>query len=189
MNDFVIKLRLAVRFYLIGLMYRTSRMSWVCLASPAEVAHDRLYRVLYLAFAYSRRMREWFAAHLVKDGYLLIDAAIRQRYGKKLAGVSFVWDSTIGKKVFGTTIVLLIRTDGKRRVRLGLRIWQKSGKSKLKPVEEMLREARRRGLNRKYVLFDAWYSGESLLNLSDKFGWRYCTRVKKNRLFEAVRID
>ena len=40
-----------------------------------------------------------------------------------------------------------------------------------------------------YVLFDAWYSGESLLNLLDKFGWQYGTRVKKNRLFEGVRID
>ena len=40
-----------------------------------------------------------------------------------------------------------------------------------------------------YVLFDAWYAGESLLNLLNKFGWKYCTRVKKNRLFEGVRID
>lgn len=73
MNDFVIKLPLAMRFYLIGLIYRNSRMSCVCLASLVEIAHDQLYRVLYLAFPYSRRMWEWFAAHLVKDGYLIID--------------------------------------------------------------------------------------------------------------------
>ena len=83
MNDFVIKLPLAMRFYLIGLIYRNSRMSCVCLASLVEIAHDQLYRVLYLAFAYSRRMWEWFAVHLVKDGYLIIDerdlAKIRQK--------------------------------------------------------------------------------------------------------------
>jgi putative transposase len=178
-----------MRFYLIGLIYRNSRMSCVCLASLVQVAHDRIYRVLYLAFPYSRRMWEWFAMNLVKDGYLIIDDTIWQRYGKKLEGVSYVWDSTISKKVFGTNVVLLIWTDGKRRIPLGLRIWQKGGKSKLKLAEEMLFESRRRGLSPMYVLFDAWYAGESLLNLLDKFGWLYCTRVKKNRLFEGVRID
>jgi putative transposase len=164
-------------------------MSCVCLASLVQVAHDRIYRVLYLAFPYSRRLWEWFAMNLVKDGYLIIDDTIWQRYGKKLEGVSYVWDSTISKKVFGTNVVLLIWTDGKRRIPLGLRIWQKGGKSKLKLAEEMLYESRRRGLSPMYVLFDAWYAGESLLNLLDKFGWLYCTRVKKNRLFEGVRID
>ena len=189
MNDFVIKLPLAMRFYLIGLIYRNSRMSCVCLASLVEVAHDRLYRVLYLAFPYSRRMWEWFAMTLVKDGYLLIDDTIWQRYGKKLEAVSFVWDSTIGKKVLGTNVVLLIWTDGKRRIPLSLRIWRKGGKSKLKLAEEMLWESRRRGITPLYVLFDAWYSGESLLNLLNQFGWQYITRVKKNRLFNGVRID
>ena len=178
-----------MRFYLIGLIYRNSRMSCVCLASLVEVAHDRIYRVLYLAFPFSRRLWEWFAAHLVKDGYLIIDDTIWQRFGKKLEGVAYVWDSTIGKKVLGTNVVLLIWTDGRRRIPLGLRIWQKGGKSKLKLAEEMLWEVRRRGVSPMYVLFDAWYGGASLLNLLNQFGWQYCTRVKKNRLFEGVRID
>ena len=41
MNDSVTKLPLAMRFYLIGLIYRNSRMSCVCLASLVEVASDR----------------------------------------------------------------------------------------------------------------------------------------------------
>ncbi len=93
MNDFVTKLPLAMRFYLIGLIYRNSRMSCVCLAKLVQVAHDRLYRVLYLAFPYSRRLWEWFAANLVKaDGYLVIEDTTWQRFGKKLEAVSFVWD-------------------------------------------------------------------------------------------------
>ena len=40
-----------------------------------------------------------------------------------------------------------------------------------------------------YVLFDAWYSGASWLNLLELFGWQYITRVKKNRLFNGVRIE
>jgi hypothetical protein len=189
MNNFVTKLPLAMRFYLIGLIYRNSRMSCVCLASLVEVAHDRLYRVLYLAFPYSRRLWEWFAAAVVKDGYLLIDDTTWMRCGKKLEAVSYVWDSTIGKKILGMNIILLIWTDGRRRIPIGLRIWQKGGKSKVKLAEELLWEARRRGVTPMYVLFDAWYSAESLLNLLAQFGWFYCTRVKKNRLFNGVRID
>ncbi len=189
MNNFVTKLPLAMRFYLIGLIYRNSRMSCVCLASLVEVSHDLLYRVLYLAFPYSRRLWEWFAATIVTEGYLIIDDTTWQRFGKKLEGVSFVWDSSIGKRLLGTNVVLLIWTDGKKRMPIGLRMWQKGGKSKVKLAEELLWEAGRRGITPMYVLFDAWYSAESLLNLLNKFGWLYCTRVKKNRLFNGSRID
>ncbi len=189
MNNSVTQLPLAMRFYLIGLIYRNSRMSCVCLASLVEVSHDLLYRVLYLAFPYSRRLWEWFAAALITEGYLLIDDTTWQRFGKKLEGASFVWDSSIGKKILGTNVVLLIWTDGKKRIPVGLRIWQRGGKSKVKLAMELLWEARRRGVTPMYVLFDAWYSAESLLNLVDEFGWHYGTRVKKNRLFNGVRID
>ena len=189
MNDSVTKLPLAMRFYLIGLIYRNSRMSCVCLASLVEVSHDLLYRVLSLAFPYSRRLWEWFAAAAVKDGYLIIDDTVWNRFGKKLEGVAFVWDSSIGKKILGMNIILLIWTDGVRRIPIGLRIWQKGGKSKVKLAEELLWEVRRRGIIPVCVRFDAWYSAESLLTLLGQFGWFYCTRVKKNRLFNGLRID
>jgi hypothetical protein len=190
MNDFVTKLPLAMQFYLIGLIYRNSRMSCLCLSELVQVAHDRLYRVLYLAFPYSRRLWEFIATNLVKaDGYLLIDDTTWQRFGKKMAGVSFVWDSTLSKRVFGMQIVLLIWTDGRWRVPLGLRIWQKGGKSKLKLAQEMVCEARRRGITPMYVLFDSWYGGAELLNLLDSFGWQYITKAKKNRLLDKVRLD
>ena len=88
------------------------------------------------------------------DGYLIIDDTTWQRFGKKLAGTSYVWDSTLSKRVFGMQVVVLIWTDGKWRVPLGIRIWQKGGKSKLKLAEELLWEARGRGLTPAYVLFD-----------------------------------
>jgi hypothetical protein len=135
-------------------------------------------------------MWEWIGGNLVKSGgYLIIDDTTWHRFGKKMAGVSFVWDSTISKKVFGMQVVVLLWTNGKVRIPLGLRIWQKGGKSKLKLAEEMISESHRRGLTPLFVLFDSWYSGESLLNLIDSFGWQYITKAKKNRLFEKVRLD
>lgn len=189
MRDSLTKLPLAMRFYLVGLIYRNSRMSCVCLASLVEVSHDLLYRVLYLAFPYSRRLWEWFAAALVKDGYLIIDDTVWQRFGKKLEGVAVVWDSTLSKRVLGTNVVFLLWTDGRIRIPVGLRIWQRGGKSKVRLAEELLREAHRRSLTPIYVLFDAWYAAETVLNLLDQFGWQYATRVKKNRLFNGIRID
>lgn len=185
MNDFVIKPPLAMQFYLIGLIYRNSRMSCVCLAELMQVAHDRLYRVLYLSFPYSRRLWEWAAANSVSaDGYLIIDDTTWTRFGKKLEAAAFVWDSTLGKRVSGMQVVLLIWTNGRKRIPVGIRIWQRGGKSKLKLAEEMLSEARRRRLTPAYVLFDSWYSGASLLNLLDSFDWQYITKAKKNRLLE-----
>lgn len=190
MNDFLLKLPLAMQFYLIGLIYRNSRMSCVSLAALVEVAHDRLYRVLYSSFPYSRRLWEWVAANLVgAGGYLIIDDTTWARCGKKLEATAFVWDSTIGKRVFGMQVVLLIWTNGRSRIPVGIRIWQRGGKSKLKLAEEMLWEARRRRLTPAYVLFDSWYAGASLLNLLDSFGWQYITKAKKNRLLEKVRLD
>jgi putative transposase len=190
MNDFVIKLPLAMQFYLIGLIYRNSRMSCVCLAELVQVAHDRLYRVLYLSFPYSRRLWEWVAANLVSaGGYLIIDDTTWTRFGKKLEATSFVWDSTLGKRVFGMQVVLLIWTNGSLRIPVGIRIWQKGGKSKVKLAGELFCEARRRGLTPMYVLFDSWYAAESLLNLLSSFGWQYITKAKKNRLLDKVRLD
>jgi hypothetical protein len=143
-----------------------------------------------LSFPYSRRLWEWLAAGLVEaGGYLIIDDTTWTRFGKKLEAASFVWDSTIGKRIFGMQVVVLIWTNGKLRIPLGLRIWQKGGKSKVKLAEELLWEARRRDLNPMYVLFDSWYTAESLLNLLDRFGWQYITKAKKNRLLDKVRLD
>jgi hypothetical protein len=41
----------------------------------------------------------------------------------------------------GLQVVLLIGTDGKRKVPISMRLWQKGGKSKVELATEMLREA------------------------------------------------
>lgn len=175
--------------YLKGLIYRNTRTSCVCLASLSELAHDGLYRLLYSDFPYSRRLWEWFASKLVSEkGYLVLDDTTWQRWTKKAEAVSFVWDSRIGKVVFGMSVVLLVWTDGRRKVPLGIRVWHKGGKSKVELAAELLRQARERGISPEFVLFDSWYSARTLLALIDGFGWHYITAAKRNRLFEGVKI-
>jgi hypothetical protein len=121
-------------------------------------------------------------------GYLVLDDTTWQRWTRKAEAVSFVWDSTVGKVVFGMSVVLLVWTDGKRKVPLGIRVWHKGGKSKVELAAELLRQAQQRGISPEFVLFDSWYSAASLLELIDGFGWRYISAAKRNRLFEGVKI-
>lgn len=175
--------------YLIGLIYRNTRTSCVCLASLTGIAHDQLYRLLQSDFPFSRRLWEWFAVRLVGGrGYLILDDTTWQRWTKKAEAVSFVWDSSVGKVVFGMSVVLLVWTDGKWKVPLGIRVWQKGGKSKVELAAELLRQAHERGLSPEFILFDSWYAATSLLELIDGFGWHYIAATKRNRLFEGVRI-
>jgi putative transposase len=175
--------------YLKGLIYRNTRSSCVCLASLSELAHDQLYRLLYADFPFSRRLWEFFAVKLVGEkGYLVIDDTTWQRFTKKAEAVSFVWDSSVGKVVFGMSVVLLIWTDGKRKVPLGIRVWQKGGKSKVELAAELLRQACTRGISPEFVLFDSWYAARALLELIEGFGWRYIAATRRKRRFGGVKI-
>lgn len=190
MNNILKQMTPAMIGYLKGLIYRNTRSSCLCLASLSGLAHDQLYRLLYTDFPYSRRLWEWFAVWLIgENGYLILDDTTWQRWTKKAEAVSFVWDSRIGKIVFGMSVVLLIWTDGTRKVPLGLRVWQRGGKSKVVLAEELLRQAFLRGISPLFVLFDSWYSSKKLLHLIDGFGWKYICRAKRNRLFEGVKIS
>lgn len=175
----------AMQAYLVALLYRNTRTSCLSLSAVcARVSHDRLQRLLYQRFAWSRRLWDLFAARLVREGgYLIIDDTCWVRWARHSEAVSWVWSSTHARTVRGMQVVLLIWTDGRRRVPLGLRLWQKGGRSKVELAAELLREAHRRGLSPKYVLFDSWYAAAALLHLLEAMGWKYVARLKGNRLF------
>jgi hypothetical protein len=173
--------------YLVALIYRNTRTSCLSLSAVcARVSHDRLQRLLYERVAWSRRLWDCFAARLVREGgYLILDDTCWVRWAKHSEAVSWVWSSTHGRTVRGMQVVLLVWTDGRRRVPLGLRLWQKGGRSKVELAAELLREAHRRGVRPEYVLFDSWYAASTLLHLLADLDWKYVARLKSNRLFEG----
>jgi len=170
--------------YLIALVYRNTRSSCSSLASicPA-VSHDTLNRCLHSSFPWSRRLWELFASRMIHPGgYLVLDDTTWQRQTKVAEAVAKVWSSSAGGVRLGMQVVLLIWTDGKRKVPISLRLWQKGGKSKVELAIEMLREAAAWGVQPKYVLFDSWYAARAIFNLLDELGWKYVSRIKSNRL-------
>jgi putative transposase len=177
----------AMEAYLVALLYRNTRTSCLSLSAVcARVSHDRLQRLLYEKVAWSRRLWDCLAAGLVREGgYLIIDDTCWARWAKQSEAVSWVWSSTHGRSVRGMQVVLLVWTNGRVRVPLGLRLWQKGGRSKVELAAELLREAERRGLRPDYVLFESWYAASTLLHLLADMGWKYVARRKANRLFDA----
>jgi putative transposase len=177
----------AMATYLIGLLYRNTRTSCVSLALLcARVSHDTLRRVLSQKVPWSRRLWEAFAQGLVqKGGYLVIDDTSWERFTRVADAVSWVWSSSVGKPVWGMQVVLLLWTDGKWKVPVGIRLWRKGGPSKVELAVGLLRQARRRGLQPAYVLADSWYAAAQILNLLEGWGWHYVMRLKSNRKFGA----
>src|ERR1051325_5729910 len=180
----------AMEAYLVGLIYRNTRTSCLSLSAVCtHISHDRLQRMLYSRFAWSRRLWDCFGSRMVREGgYLVIDDTAWARWAAKSEAVSWVWSSTHGRVLRGHQVVLLIWTDGRVRVPLGLRLWKKGGYSKVELAGQLLREAERRGMRPEYVLFDSWYAAASLLHLLESLGWKYVARLKSNRLFEGEAV-
>ena len=190
MNNIFPLLTPAIEAYLIALIYRNTRTSCLSLAALCSfVSHDCLNRLLHSSFPWSRRLWELFASRMItQGGYLLLDDTTWQRQAKAAEAVSKVWSSTAGSVRLGMQVVLLVWTDGHRKIPVGMRLWQKGGKSKVVLATELIQEAADRGLCPEYVLFDSWYTSKGILNLLSELGWKYAARIKSNRLLDGEQI-
>ena len=81
--------------------------------------------------------------------------------------------------------VLLLWTDGRWKVPVGIRLWRAGGRSKVELAAGLLRQAQRRGLRPQYVLFESWYAAARILNVLEGLGWKYVARLKSNRLLDG----
>jgi hypothetical protein len=120
-----------------------------------------------------------------KGGYLVMDDTSWERFTRVSDAVTWVWSGSVGQPIWGMQVVLLLWTNGKWKVPVGIRIWCKGGPSKVELAIGLLRQARRRGLQPAYVLCDSWYGAAEIMNLLDRWGWQYVTRLKSNRKFAA----
>ena len=143
---------------LISFLYRNTRTSGGSFAFLcARVSHDTLRRVLYQKVPWSRRLWEAFAQGLVQTGGSLVSEAPRwERFTRVAAAVRWVWSSSGGKPVWGRLGVLVLWTEGKGKGPLGIRLWRKGGPSKVELAIGLLSQARRRGLQPAYILFESW---------------------------------
>jgi hypothetical protein len=127
----------ALEAYLVGLIYRNTRTSCTSLAALCEhTSHDALRHLLHSNFTWSRRLWEEFSSAMVTaGGYLVLDDTRWRRWAGKAEAVSWVWSSSAAHIVRGMQVVLLVWTGGRVKVPVGMRLWQKGGKSKVALAE------------------------------------------------------
>ena len=182
-----------VWLYLTALLYYRTSGSCVALAEALRsVSHDRLTRMLQgdwsghtLLDVACRTLFVW------ERGFLIIDdTVIPEPYATGIEGLAWVFSSQERRPVYGFSLVLLVWTDGRLRVPLGVRLWRKGGPSRYELALELLSHARNHLRCRPaYVLFDAWYPSKALLKRIRDYGWYFVCRLKKDRRFngQAVR--
>jgi DDE superfamily endonuclease len=116
--------------YLTALLYYRTSSSCVALAEALEtVSHDRLTRLLQADWSghtlLELTVRTLFGWH---RGYLIIDdTVIPKPFATAIDGLAWVFSSQERRPVYGFSLVLLVWTDGRLRIPLGMRLWHKGG--------------------------------------------------------------
>jgi hypothetical protein len=105
-----------------------SKANGVALAEAlATVSHDRLTRLLQGDWSGQRLLELACRTLSVWDkGYLIIDdTVIPKPFATAIEGLAWVFSSVERKPVYGLSLVLLVWTNGTRRIPLGMRLWHK----------------------------------------------------------------
>jgi hypothetical protein len=177
--------------YMIAIIYRNTKASCVALAEWFEgVSHDQLSRLLQSEQSWPTLLWSYFVVKMVGEGgYLVIDDTVLEKFGASMFGVYWVYSSRWNRAIRGINVVMMIWTDGKIRVPIGIKVWRKTGPSKVVLASKLLRWARRLKIEPQYVVFDSWYSAKSILKQLRAYHWHFITRLKKNRKFEGKQLS
>lgn len=79
-----------------------------------------------------------------EGGYLIIDDTAWVRWAVHSEAVSWVWSGAHGRGLRGPQVVLLVWTDARVRVPVGMRLWKKSGSAKVELAAPLLCAVERR---------------------------------------------
>jgi hypothetical protein len=96
----------------------------------------------------------------------------------------FQWSGNHHKVIKGIGLITLVWTDGTNTFPIDYRIYDKDGDhlSKNDHFRSMLKTAADRGFEPNFVMFDSWYSCNENLKSIQRMGWRWFSRIKKNRM-------
>ena len=107
----------------------------------------------------------------------------------KLEGLSWVYSPTYSKVIYGYQLVLMIWTDGVRRISLALELYRPGSITKIEIALKFLSYARNvLGLRPCFVIFDSWFAAAKVLKRIRNYGWYFITRLKKNRCFNGTQL-
>lgn len=191
-----------VAAFLAGVLWVRGAATCMAMSAGGVFSHDALNRLL---IGHSLRgLLQMAALTMVKrtNGYLVIDDVARDKDGPKIAGIAWLYSSSLEQRVRALNVVVLGWTNGRVFIPLTFRFWnpprsKEKGermafdgtpfKTKLELAAEMLVWARERGFTPRAVLFDAYYLAKPMLKFLKKAKWQWVSRVKSNRLLRIGR--
>jgi hypothetical protein len=120
-------------------------------------------------------------------GYRIIaETVLPKPFAAAIEGLAWVFSSRARKPGAGLALVLLVWTNGTRRLPLGRRLWRQGGASKYALALALRSDARHRLRCRpEDGLLDAWHPSRALLKRIRDYGWDVVCRLKKHRRFDG----
>lgn len=119
-----------------------------------------------------------------EEGLLVLDGTTLDKpYSKKMELVHRHWSGKHHRVVSGINLTTLLWSEQGALVPTDFRVFDKprDGFTKNDHFRAMLMQAKERGFEPRYVLFDSWYSSLDNLKTIRNYGWRWLRRIKSNR--------
>ena len=160
-------------------------------ASESPPAHDAINRLLHRHEPNSKELWQEAEPYVeLNRGVLVLDDTMLDKlYAQRMDLVSRQWSGKHKRVVKGINLTTLLWSDGDKHIPCDYRLYEKAvdGATKNDHFRAMLTTAHERGFRPECVAFDSWFSALANLKLIDRYGWRWLTRLKRNRLVNPDR--
>jgi hypothetical protein len=157
-----------------------------CQPEGRAPAHDAFTRLLQRQPPDTEALWQEAKGLVNREKGLLVldDTTLDKLYARKMELVTYHWSGKHRRVVRGINLQTLLWTDGKALIPCDFRVYAKAqdGESKNDHFQAMLGEAKERGFQPGFVLFDSWYASLGNLKRIRGYGWHWLTRLKSNRL-------
>ena len=154
-------------------------------ASESPPAHDAINRLLHRHEPNSKELWQEAEPYVeLNRGVLVLDDTMLDKlYAQRMDLVSRQWSGKHKRVVKGINLTTLLWSDGDKHIPCDYRLYEKAvdGATKNDHCRAMLTTAHGRGFRQECVAFDSWFSALANLKLIDRYGWRWLTRLKRNR--------
>jgi hypothetical protein len=152
---------------------------------PRRAAHDALTRLLQRLEPDTAPLWREAEQYVDRHGGLLIldDTTLDKPYAKQIELVHRQWSGKHHRVVSGINLLTLLWSDGTDAIPCDYRLFDKpqDHQTKNDHFRAMLKTAKQRGFQPRYVAFDSWYSSLANLKAIRTHGWQWLTRLKTNR--------
>jgi hypothetical protein len=153
---------------------------------PRRAAHDALTRLLQRLEPDSTPLWREAEQYVDRESGLLIldDTTLDKPYAHTIELVHRHWSGKHHRVVRGINLLTLLWSDGQDAIPCDYRLFDKPVDTLTKNdhFQALLKTAKQRGFQPRYVAFDSWYSSLANLKTLRTHGWHFFTRLKANRL-------